>query len=41
MYFDSYLEEMVTFETVNVSQDKLLVRRIADDERLFELERIK
>ena len=41
MYFDSYLEEMVTFETVNVSQDKLLVRRIAEDERLFELERIK
>lgn len=41
MYYDSYLEEMVTFETVSVSDNGLLVRRIAGEERLFELERIK
>ena len=41
MYFDSYLEEMVTFQTINVAADKLLVSRMASDQRTFELERIK
>ena len=41
VYFDSYLEEMVTIQTILVSPDRLLVSRIASEERTFELERIK
>lgn len=41
MYFDSYLEEMVTFQTISVSPDRLLVSRMAGEDRTFELERLK
>jgi hypothetical protein len=41
MYFDSYLEEMVTVQTISVSADKLLISRIAEEEKVLELVRLK